>query len=210
MCRLHPGFQRIAFVNTETGELQKRTLQHENGEAEVFYRFRRGQAVRVGLEASGHARWFQRLLAELNYELWIGDPVQTRAMRVREQKNDDRDALPLLDLLLDGRFARLRIWVPTPAERDVRQLVLHRHRLVQLRARVKNQLQAIALIEGMPRKPRLWSKTGRERFEALPLPAWTARRRQDNLELLDQLMEHTEPPDQAVLEQAQRGPRQCA
>jgi Protein of unknown function (DUF3489) len=29
--------------------------------------------VRVGLEATGHTRWFERLLAELGYELWIGD-----------------------------------------------------------------------------------------------------------------------------------------
>ena len=29
--------------------------------------------VRVGMEASGHARWFQRLLGELQVELWIGD-----------------------------------------------------------------------------------------------------------------------------------------
>jgi hypothetical protein len=24
------------------------------------------------MEARGHARWFERLLAELNFELWIG------------------------------------------------------------------------------------------------------------------------------------------
>lgn len=205
-CDYHPSFQRIAFVNTETGEVKRRSLQHEGGEAEQFYRSLQGQQVRVGIEASGHGRWFQRLMAELAYELWIGDPAQIRAMMVREQKNDDRDALHLLDLLLDGRFAKLRIWVPTPAERDVRQLVLHRHRLVQLRTRVKNQLQAIALNEGMPRKPGLWSQAGQQRFRALPLPAWTARRREDNLELLDQLVEHTEPLDQAVLEQARQRP----
>jgi len=28
--------------------------------------------VRVGMEASGHARWFERLLNELQFELWIG------------------------------------------------------------------------------------------------------------------------------------------
>ena len=33
----HPGFQQIAFVDTETGELQERRLQHRE-EAEKFYR----------------------------------------------------------------------------------------------------------------------------------------------------------------------------
>ncbi|MGZ4790055.1 MAG: hypothetical protein ACXVZX_16170 [Terriglobales bacterium] len=44
--------------------------------------------MRLGMEASGHARWFERLLAELNIELWIGDAAKIRAKRVRKQKTD--------------------------------------------------------------------------------------------------------------------------
>jgi len=40
--------------------------------------------VRVGMEATGHARWFG--LAELGFELWIGDPAKIKAKRVRRQK----------------------------------------------------------------------------------------------------------------------------
>jgi transposase len=73
----HPAFQQIAFVDTETGELQERRLQHRE-EAEKFYRDLRAQEmkVRVGMEASGHARWFERLLDELQFELWIGDAAE--------------------------------------------------------------------------------------------------------------------------------------
>jgi hypothetical protein len=65
----HPVFQQIAFVDTETGELQERRLEHPDA-AEKFYRelAAQGKKVRVGMEASGHARWFERLLAELNFE----------------------------------------------------------------------------------------------------------------------------------------------
>lgn len=204
-CDYHPRFQQIAFVNTEDGEYGQRRLEHV-GEAEQFYRSLLGHQVRVGMEASGHARWFQRLLAELGYELWIGNPAEIRAAAPRKQKTDVRDAEHLLRLLLEGRFEALRIWVPTAEERDVRQLVVHRHRLVQMRTRVKNQLQAIALNEGVGRKPGLWSRQGRERFKALALPAWTARRRQDNLELLDELVRRTEPLDQALEQEAARRP----
>ena len=41
-----------------------------------------GQKVRVGLEISGHARWFERLLGELQFELWIGDAAEIRTKRV--------------------------------------------------------------------------------------------------------------------------------
>ena len=66
----HPGFQQIAFVDSDTGELQERRLQHRE-EAEKFYRdlAAQGMKVRVGMEASGHARWFERLLSELQFEL---------------------------------------------------------------------------------------------------------------------------------------------
>lgn len=111
-----------------------------------------------------------------------------------------------MELLLNGQFQKLRIWVPTAEQRDVRQLVMHRHRLVQMRTRVKNQLRAVALNEGMGRKPGLWSRKGQEQFRALALPAWTGQRRQDNLDLLAELEKRTSPLDQAVEQEAARRP----
>src|SRR5438094_4048750 len=109
-CDYHPGFQQIAFVDTDTGELNERKLGHRE-EAEQFYRQLkvRGKKVRVGMEASGHARWFERLLTELQFELWIGDAAEIRTKRVRKQKTDRQDAELLLRLLMEERFPR--IWV---------------------------------------------------------------------------------------------------
>ena len=96
-CDYHPGFQQIAFVDTDTGECGERRLQHPE-EAEKFYREQAAQGikVRVGMEASGHARWFERLLAELNFELWIGDAAEIGRKRVRKQKTDRQDAQLIL------------------------------------------------------------------------------------------------------------------
>jgi len=137
----HPSFQQIAFADTETGECGERRLLHGNQEAEGFYRElkNRGVGVRVGMEATGHARWFERLMTELGFELWIGDPAQIKAKRVRKQKTDRQDAQLLLTLLIENRFPK--VWIPSPENRDLRQLLWHRHRLVQMRTRVMNQLQ---------------------------------------------------------------------
>ena len=102
--------------------------------------------VRVGIEATGHAHWFERLLAELGHELWVGDAAEIKAKRVRKQKNDREDARLLRTLLVENRFPR--VWLPDVGNRDLRQLLWHRHRLVQMRTRVMNQLQAVALNEG--------------------------------------------------------------
>jgi hypothetical protein len=61
----HPSVQQVVFLDMETGETGERRLNHSDGEAERFYRDlqRRQVKVRVGIEASGHARWFERLLA---------------------------------------------------------------------------------------------------------------------------------------------------
>ena len=109
-CDYHPGFQQIAFVDTETGELREQRLQHPE-DAERFYRdlAAQGVKVRVGMEASGHARWFERLLAELNFELRIGDAAEIRTKRVRKQKTDRQDAQLLLRLMLKDDFPQ--IWV---------------------------------------------------------------------------------------------------
>src|SRR2546430_5020640 len=126
--------------------------------------------VRVGMEASGHARWFERLLTELQFELWIGDAAEIRTKRVRKQKTDRQDAELLLRLLMENRFPR--IWVPDEENRDLRQLLWHRHRLVQMRTRIMNQLHVLALNEGVRRKKALWRPVGRCQPHLLWLAPW--------------------------------------
>jgi transposase len=185
-CDYHPSFQQIAYVDTESGELGERRLIHPE-EAEQFYGElkQRNVAVRVGVEASGHARWFERLLRQLEFELWIGDAAEIRTKRVRKQKTDRQHAQLLLRLMMEDRFPR--IWAPDAENRDLRQLLWHRHRLVQMRTRVMNQLHVVALNEGLQRKKALWRPAGRKELESLALAPWASRRRQDLLELLDQL-----------------------
>ena len=143
-CDFHPGFQQIAIFDKQTGEVEEKRLQHRAEAAEQFYRSLAGQEVRVGMEACGHYPWFERLLAELGIELWFGDAAKVRASVVRKQKTDRRDAEHLMHLLIENRFPR--IWVPSLEVRDVRQLLVHRHKQVQARMRVKNQLQAMARV----------------------------------------------------------------
>src|SRR6202163_3581576 len=184
-CDFHPSYQQIAVLDLATGETEEKALSHERKEeGRVFYAGL-GGSVRVGIEASGQSQWFERMLAELGHEVWIGDAAKIRASCERKQKTDRRDAELLLRLLAEDRFPR--IWVPTAAERDDRQLLLHRHKLVRMRTQVKNQLQALALNQGVQRKWKLWSKAGRKQLESLPLLPWASRRRAELLQLLDQL-----------------------
>ena len=201
----HPEFQQIACVDTESGEFEERRLQHRE-EAEGFYRelATRGVAVRIGMEASGHARWLERLLNDLQCELWIGDAAEIQTKRVRKQKTDRQDAQLILELLLEDRFPR--IWVPSAEKRDLRQLLWHRHRMVQARTRIQNQLQAVALNEGLRCKKKLWRERGRQQLESLQLAPWASRRRSDLLQILDQLSPTIAELTQEVEKEAHKRP----
>src|ERR1700694_5345860 len=204
-CDYHPGCQQIAFVDTETGECSERRLEHRE-EAEEFYLDLRakGATVRLGMEASGHARWFERLLGELRVELWIGDAAEIRTKRVRKQKTDRQDAELLLRLMIEDRFPR--IWVPSWENRDLRQLLWHRHRMVQMRTRVMNQLHVVALNEGVRRKKALWRPAGRSETESLVPAPWALRRRRDPLALFAQLTPKIHGLTRALEEEVEKRP----
>ena len=98
---------------------------------------------------------------------------------MRKPRNDRFDAQHILKLMLEGNVPG--IWVPTAENRDLRPRVGHRHRLVGMRTGVMNQLQAVAMNEGIRRKKGLWSEPGRQPLEWLSLLPWTTRRRQELL-----------------------------
>ena len=201
-CDFHPSFQQVAMVNTETGEIVERRLLHSE-EARAFYEGLQGPVV-VGVEASGNTQWFEALLARLGHELWMGDAAKIRKQDERKQKHDRRDAQLILNLLLEKRFPR--IWIPTVAEKDLRQLLIHRRHLVRMRARIKNQLQHIALNYGLQRKHKLWTQAGLELVRQLELAPWTRERRDTLLQMLEDLDEKIQPLDQAVAREVQARP----
>jgi transposase len=204
-CDYHPSFQQIAWLDVATGETGEARLEH-NGEAEAFYRGLQGRQVRVGIEATGGTRWFERLLAECGIELWVGNPAKIRAAATRKQKTDRRDAELLLELLLDGGKRFPRLTVPSPEQRNQRQLVGHRHRLVQMETRVKNQVQALAMNEGLRLRRSLWTRKGQAQLQALALPRWAERKRTDLLALLADLQRRRADLDQAVAAAAEASP----
>jgi transposase len=157
-CDLHWRYQVVAWVNQETGEVRTRRLEHENGEAKRFY-VGLPRGARVGIEATIPALWFERLLGECGHQRWVGDAAKIRASETRKQKTDGRDAGHILDLLLANRFPR--IWTPPGEDRDLRQLLVHRMKLVRTRTAVKNQLHYLAISQGMCRKHKRWTEKGR-------------------------------------------------
>ena len=200
-CDLHTRYQQIAVLDRETGELIERRLEHENGEARAFYAGL-GGPVRVGIEATGHTRWFERMLAELGHELWIGDAAQIRASVVRKQKTDARDAAHLLELLLSGTF-------PSHLAADNGGARSAAVSLASAKAGVdaKCGRQSTARSgDGRGRVPEeeVVYEEGARRAGRARAGVWASYRRQELLTMLDRLDASLKEMDDAVAEQAEQ------
>ncbi len=203
-CDFHPSWQQVSWLNRETGEAGDQKLGHEPGAVKKFYQqFPVGS--RIGMEATGNCQWFMELVSGLGHEVWVGDAAKIRASDARQQKHDKRDARLLVQLLAEHRFPR--VWVPSREQKDLRQLLIHRYKLVRIRAQVKNGLQHLAMNQGVLKKRRLWSKAGQQALCALPLGPWASRRREDLLKMVSELDAKISLLDQAVEEAAQKDER---
>ncbi len=140
-CDFHPSWQQVSWLDTETGESGSGSWCMPRGKPSVLSATASAGADRHGSlreTASGSWNWCE----DLGHEIWIGDAAQIRASYVRKQKTDQRDAAHILKLLVEDRFPRL--WTPDREQRDLRQLLMHRHKLVEIRSRVKNELQHLS------------------------------------------------------------------
>jgi transposase len=77
---------------------------------------------------------------------------------------------------------------------------------MQMRTRVMNQLHVVPLNEGLRRKKALWRPAGRKELESIALATWAARRRQDLLDLLDQLTPKIQELTRALEEEVEKRP----
>ncbi len=198
---LHAQQQTIAMLDTETGELVEKTLEHDGDEVRKFYSALPGQVL-VGIEATGSMHWFLKLMEDLGIDCQVGHPSKVRAAEPRKQKHDRRDAALLLKLQVEKRFPS--IWVPSTELRDLRALLMHRHQWVRMRTRVQNSLQAIALSRGLRRGKSLWSQAGQHAIESLPLPPHAAHRRTELQSLYGKLQAQIDELDERVGDQARQ------
>ena len=203
-CDLHARQQTIAMLDTDTGELVEKTLEHEGEGMRKFYSAL-PSPVLVGIEATGSMQWFLQRMEELGMECRVGHPAKIRKAETRKQKHDRRDARLLLQLLTENRFPT--IWMPSTEQRDLRTLLRHRHQWVRLRSRVQHTLQSMALNQGLRWGHSLWSQAGQQALRALPLAPHASQRRAALLALYPRLQESIEELDQQVSEQAQQRPQ---
>ena len=183
----HARQQTICYLTTASGELVCHQLKHQDKAAvRAFYAQFSGDVI-VGLEASGYSPWFERLLAELGCEVWLGHATEIRRRARWRHKNDRRDAELILDLMLHDEFPRL--YLPPLQSREVLRMLRYRQKLIKMRTMAKNSLQALALQSGLAKGPHLFTKAGLQELQHTPMSPAMQWQRKQWLQLLEPLQE---------------------
>lgn len=196
----HARGQTIRYCDQADGEIHRAKLRHQHDDVRGFYQQFSGEVI-VGFEASGYSAWFEQMLAELGHTVWLGNAAEIRRKAPRRQKNDDRDADLMLDLMLKGDFPRVHTF--SAESRTVLRQLRYRHKLVKLRTIAKNSLHAIGINAGLPLKRRLLTETGIEQLQALPLSPVLSQQRDEWLELITLLNKRIAMVEQALQQCAQ-------
>ena len=196
--------QSICWIDTAQGEIHEARLDHQRDDIRGFYEGLPAPAV-IGVESTGYALWFHKLVEELGHTLLVGDALAIRQLARRRQKNDRRDASLVLDLLIRGDFPAVH--VPSAASRQVITLLRYRRRLVRIRTTLKNGLQAVALNHQLRLGARLFSAQGKLQLSSLPLTGASAIEREHSLQLIMVLDQRLGKVDQELEACAQKDAR---
>lgn len=197
----HAHKQTISYMTTEEGEIQVLELGHGNDDVRAFYEQFRGHKVIVGFESSGYAAWFEELLEELGYDIWIGHAAEIRRCARRRQKNDRRDANLILELMMRGDFPRLHRY--SRQSREVLQQLRHRQRLVKMRTMVFNSLRFMAVSRGMTLRGTLHSQRSLARLSQLAWPSPLKEQRDELCRLLMELERQIKVVEKWLTERAE-------
>lgn len=146
-CDFHPYQQTVAYCDTSDGIIHHKTIGHDNLETvRSFYKQFQTETI-VAIEASSTARWFERMLFELNHKLLVGHSTLIRRRALSRHKSDKRDAELILDLIVKNEFPTL--WRRDEKSREVLEQLRFRQALVKHRTQVCNRLQSVSRSFGL-------------------------------------------------------------
>jgi transposase len=196
----HARQQTICSLTTEDGVITTHELKHQDkAELKAFYS-QYGGPVLVGLEASGYSPWFEHMLEELGHEVWLGDATEIRRRARRRQKNDRRDAELILDLLVHNEFPRIHR--PPARSGEILRMLRYRQKLVQMRTRIKNSLQALSMQSGLSLRAKLFTRVGLEQLRTAMMSPVMQYQRDQWLQALEPLQARIDEASNWLQQQA--------
>ncbi len=135
----------------------------------------------------------------------LAHPLGVKGFAYRRVKNDLRDAADLADLLRMNRLPEA--WIAPPQVRARRELVRHRHKIVQLSTSIKAQVHAVLAKCGITvTVSDLFGVAGAAQLRQMPLPEVFRARVDSQLRVLEALEMEIARFDKMIREQLRADP----
>jgi len=193
----HKRFTTAAALDTATGELIERRLEHDDPESIGAFLESFDAAVRVTLETTGNWYWLADVIEEAGASVRLCHTVEAKRRRRGQAKNDRLDAIGLAELSAEDRVPEA--YVPARDDRDRRERHRFRIRLVRLQTALKNAIHGLLgkLNVTVPFED-AFGKGGRAFLEALELREPYAGHLRAALRLLDALATEIQREEGAI------------
>ncbi|MCD6283274.1 IS110 family transposase [bacterium] len=180
----HKRFSQVAALDTQTGKIEHRRLEHDDPQAIRSYMASLGPQVRASLETTGNWYWLADLLEEEGAQVQLANTLETRRLLKARAKNDRLDAQALAVLSHQGLLPQ--VYLPTKAQRDQREVHRFRIRLLGLQTQVRNIVHSILSKLNVPTPfTDMFGRSGRSYLDRLALREPYAGQLRSALRVLD-------------------------
>lgn len=165
---LHRRFSQIDVYDDATDTEITQRLTNDQEEMRRFFQLFPPDS-RVTVEATGNWYWLVDLLQQLQMDVALANPLQTKVIAHARVKNDKVDARMLNHLRRTNLLPTC--WIPTPADRNQRDSLRVRLRLMQYRTQLRNAIRAILAKFNVNLMPYdIWRGTGRDALLSITKP----------------------------------------
>lgn len=165
---LHRKFSQVdVYDDTTDTEITQRLTNDQEAMRKFFQLY--PPDSRVTVEATGNWNWLVDLLQQLQMDVALANPLQTKVIAHARVKNDKVDARMLNHLRRTDLLPTC--WLPTPTDRNQRDSLRIRLNLIHCRTQFRNAIRAILAKFNINLTPyNIWRGSGRDALLAITRP----------------------------------------
>ena len=183
---LHKEFSVFASLNSKGKVLGVQKMFNDTRNFDNYFKQWSSKDVRVTVESTRGVTWVLDYLDQHGIAFVVANPFLNRAIANVHCKNDTYDATVLADLTRCNMVARC--YVPSHAIRDLRDVIAHRNKLVQMSTKLKNKVHLLLAKYNLQQPyTSMFGPRGRTWLNKQNLSELHSSMLQENLELLNQL-----------------------
>jgi transposase len=196
---LHKMFSVFATMTPDGQVLSYDKVSNNIGLFDEYFKRLPAQPVRVTVESTRGVNWVIDYFENRHVDLVVSNPFMNRAIANVRCKSDRYDARTLADLTRSNLIARC--YVPPRHVRELRELIIHRLKLVRISTMLKNKVHTIlSHYNYLTPLSDTFGPSGREWLSKQQFSELHSRVVTESLDLLNELLPRIQALEKTIVE----------